>query len=860
MPDKLLNFRVVFYSDMERKDAVRLFDLRYGSPDLNLAYVDNTLASELWTTEGLLVEENNEHLIQVYPDITTPEIACGIPYYTRLLKQTNGGNWEEVEVSHWAENIVDGSKQDFDGISSATLSDELSVVYAIGSDLKLATRNSQTQVWDKMNFSEIFSDFTDTTKSSPIVTVAENTTQIAYADQLTPQKTVLRLISKIGNTWNNQPITTSTQISDINIVDQNGHIWIYYRSQEGLVSYINSAHIITVDSSDSWQIDTLVTGEANDCYHRVVRINDDLHIVYNKNNNILHQSFTDEWGVVTLLDSGQLIGRPAICETAAGFGVIYSISVGGLESVKLAENIGGSFSVSTIYQTGLGETLQAPISAISVRDVLNVLFGTSSGLKISTREQNNWLTATLTNRTVYDAQLDIANGHPAIVTSEDSTPSGVIPSARTTSLVVYLYNGAEVRTPGLASEFKCDCASSIFEEPSTHIDLLSTWAEIRLTDTNADCLRPQIQSRHSSDAMIVTYQSKSGDSTRIHGGVYRKANQNRMFSTGSKSWFDYDFATDGSRFGFANDFYDAVVLARVNPRSTGLPGLANDINTSVYKFNDSEDPADYPPAFDTEIGLGGSIYRIYTDGSEDLIVSDPYISKHLVRKIRITNVDRLTYNSSGSVVPAVSSQLVQLLLYGTPEVYAFRLRNENGNYGGWLPWSPELGRYYTETNWKLSSNPGLKQICVQLMTYAGKTTEFCIQLIADYQLPVVDIKLYYKQNNAMVELPRFNLMPVAAINDQAITLSHLQDNLVLLQDERTVYVEIATSSKITDGFIYFSVIQQGTHDIIRKATDPGYVELTDHRMGYKGSFDIHTEDYSLHKDGLARIIVSFPED
>jgi hypothetical protein len=854
---KYYNYRIVFYSDPQKRDAVRIFDLSYGSPDLQYAYVDENPAVQLWTRQGLMIDDGEEHLVQLYPDVSTPEITCGIPYYTRLLKQVDGGPLEEVDSSSWARNVIDGSKLEISGISAEYAGDQLAVAYTAGNAVKIAVNNSSTQTWSITDFSALFSMFTDTPKSNPSLGFYAGELQLGYCDQVSDSSTVLRLISEVGGGWDDQPIAYAATVGDISIVTQSGQLYIYFRSQENAVSSVSSAHIV----GNAWQIDSLLSGGENDCRNRAFGVGTQIHLAYILNNNLLLKTYSSGWGTPTLLDSGEFIGRPDIGESSSGIAVVYAVNAGGIQSVKCSRNIGNAFSTSTVYVASNGESLSNLISVTAVRDILTVLFLTSNGLKIATLESSGWLVSSVNTATVYDGVIDSYNGHPALITVEDSTPYGASPSVRTTAVVANFYNGAEIRFPGLQNEFKCDCASSIFDDPATHVDLVPRWeTDIRITDNLRDCLRPQIDARKSSDAVVVSYQAKTESDTRILGGSYRKANQNRLYATGSRSWFDYDFAVSGTKFGFANDLYDSVVLARMIARPTGMPGLHNNVVAGVYRFPTSEDPADYPPAFDVGTADTPSTYRLFVDAdNESLILEDPYISKHLVKKIRVTNVDRLTFNSRGSVVPVVSIRDVTLQMYGTPEVYAFRIRNENGAYTSWSPWSPEPGRYYTESKWQLSSGPGLKQICVQLMSYAGKTSEFCLQIVADYDVPVIDIKLYYEVDGQKVALPQLDLLPVASINDKSVAIANLTNNIVTLQQTRTVHIEVAVANKLTDGSLYFDVVQQGYADLLRQKTQPGYVQLTDGRMGYKGSFPIHVEDNRLYKDGLARVVVDLSE-
>lgn len=801
--------------------------------------------------------------------MATNEITCGIPYYPTLLKSVDGGSWTEVQSSYWASSIVDGSKLDFSGISVSTIGEQLSTAYAVDSSIKFAAFDSLTQVWSIIDFAQLFiNEYTDTTKSDAFLAEHGGNPQIAYVDSIKESVSVLRLTSLVSNKWYDQPVDTHDDIDNVSISSVSGVLYIYHRAIEGTASSLNVSAISGTGASTAWSTTTLLSGTANDCKCSSAVIAGVVCLAYSLSGNLLftrpNLNDPQEIETSTLIDSGSLISKIVLGSDANNNTVVvYVIDNGGTQLLKYAVEGESSFTVTTIYTAGSGEVLQDPVDFALVRDSPTIIFGTNSAIKMATLQIGQWVITTFSTATIYDAGIDVYNGHPVVISVQNTTPSGVIPTHQTTSVIADFYNGAEIRAPGLQNEFKCDCTSSIFVDAATHIDLVPKWnKDIRLTDNYSDCMRPRIDARHSSDAIVVGYHSKNTDGTsRILGGVYRVAEQDKMFMSGSSSWFDYEFHSDGTKFAICNDLYDNISLAYVVARAKTdsgylMPGLSTNVGFKVYKFSDSEDPANYPPAYDQNFSSASNIYRTFVDDDANLILEDPYISKHLVRKIRIKNIDRLTFNSSGSVVAVVSVQALTIHMYGTPEVYAFRIKNENGEYLSWAPWSPEPGRYYIETQWNITAGSGLKQICVQLMSYAGQTSEFCLQVVADYDIPSTEIKLYYDVEGERKLLPQIGILPVASINDEAIALTHLAENVVTLQTSRTVYVDIAVARQIGSGPITFDVIKQGTDDVIHASTGE-FTTLTDGRKGYQGSFEIYAEDSRTYKDGLAKIVVSY---
>ncbi|MCK5851249.1 MAG: hypothetical protein KAH23_10065, partial [Kiritimatiellae bacterium] len=287
----------------------------------------------------------------------------------------------------------------------------------------------------------------------------------------------------------------------------------------------------------------------------------------------------------------------------------------------------------------------------------------------------------------------------------------------------------------------------------------------------------------------------------------------------------------------------------------GGPGPTNlPTNLINYRPCGFDEQAEQPPAYSNDF----IAYDVTQLDPDTLIINDPFISSKIVKKIRIKGIDYLTYNASGQVLPVVGACNIKLEIFGSPEVYAFRLRNENQIFKDgdqWIPWSPEISNQYMEKEWLLSSQSGIKQICVQAMTYAGLMAEFCISLIADYDEPIYEIKLYDQLNDAL--LPNFGLLPVAST---MFTIS--EEDVAEPNQTRMVDVEIVPryiSNNVSQS-IFFDVLHQGTKDLLRIETDGGVQKLRDGRDGYKGEFEIHVEDNIQYKDGLAKIVVRISKD
>jgi hypothetical protein len=184
---------------------------------------------------------------------------------------------------------------------------------------------------------------------------------------------------------------------------------------------------------------------------------------------------------------------------------------------------------------------------------------------------------------------------------------------------------------------------------------------------------------------------------------------------------------------------------------------------------------------------------------------------------------------------------------------AYRLKNEfETNYLNWCGANSEISDYMVETEWTLSQGSGVKEICIQAMTYNGVTTEFCVPVIADYFSTVFEIKLYADDSYAEL-LPTYNGMHVAA------TL--LNTTTGDANSNRIIYTEIIPSRQIefTSDIhdITYDVLQQGDNDLFDQVATE---QFTEGRQVFRGSFTVHKEDNVLNVDGLARIRVNFPDE
>lgn len=401
--------------------------------------------------------------------------------------------------------------------------------------------------------------------------------------------------------------------------------------------------------------------------------------------------------------------------------------------------------------------------------------------------------------------------------------------------------------------FRCECSSNIFEDKIVALSQISRWkssaygySDTRITDSPQNTMRPKV-SRRSSGGLIIFFEDYTS-SPAIKASTFFKSNIDDLFGSGMRGKFDFDFNTEGKTLDIDIDHYDRIVATYERTDPIAGHGVSKEEirNDAIYsKLCDFE-----PPVAGITTETKCDISAISTN----IVTSDPIIAKDIVRKILITPTDYYTINSSGESVSVVSVCNLTLKIWGTPECVAVRIRNDNDEFTEWCPFRPEISDYYMEKAWTLSKKSGVKEICIQAMTYSGLTSQFCIPVIADYSPISYEVKLYKSKEYDEV-LPKF---------DELFVASTSFDEDGKPRTEISVFVEIIPSTNIENDNISYDVIQQGTNDLTglpASSLDEGGNRIFDRdgRIVFRGSFVIKRDDKAFNVDGLARIVANFPE-
>lgn len=389
----------------------------------------------------------------------------------------------------------------------------------------------------------------------------------------------------------------------------------------------------------------------------------------------------------------------------------------------------------------------------------------------------------------------------------------------------------------------CECSSNIFPDPQIALSQVARWhsssqgySDTRVTDTTDDTTAPILKARRSG-SVVIAFEKWAANQPAIQAATFRISDQNELRSSGVQSWFDFDPRVSGKNTDVAIDLYDRASLTY--QRQTTEPAGTKLGTDSVFAKNceisfeeATATTGEHPPCDLTEL-------------ESNVTTNDPFISSRVVKKVLVAKKDvaYFTYNSESEPVAVVTTCNVGLQIWGTPEIVAYRLRNEDQTvFGPWCPWSPELGDNYTEVKHTLSKGVGLKQVCVQAMTYSGVSNEFCVSIVGDYARPSFEFKMY--SDAFTTELPTHEGMYVAST---PMKVDGRQ------QTETTVHVEIIPATPIDVDVLYYDILQQGMNDLLSLQA-----QRNSETGSFRGSFTIRTEDNNANIDGLARIRVSFP--
>lgn len=302
------------------------------------------------------------------------------------------------------------------------------------------------------------------------------------------------------------------------------------------------------------------------------------------------------------------------------------------------------------------------------------------------------------------------------------------------------------------------------------------------------------------------------------------------------------------------------------------------VGCAFESINDVVTPCMFTDGTDTDF------YKIGGSPERDV---EQYMKMRLVGK----HVAFSTYLDIDSPVAVVNDCFIELDIVGVPGTYAYRLKNEaDEEWTAWLPIGPNLPEQPTDTDateeernfyrarfigkdrfvapWVASPGNGMKRVCCEILTFFGKTEQFCLDFMALYKELEYSIDFFFDADFSS-PVPKYNHTPV--ISTKKTTTPIDESNLVSISEETTsvdtIYVRVTFKDvekinllrKMADlerfsyfGDITMDVYQQGLNDQVG-------LPLTKVSDGvYRGSFSVAEDDSVVNVDGLAVVVVNVP--
>ena len=634
-------------------------------------------------------------------------------------------------------------------------------------------------------------------------------------------------------------------LDGIALIDVNNTPMVFYAVTTGLLVAVRP-------SSSSPFTATTITSDIRTPNQNVEQgisaaiVNDVPSVVFinSSRNVIVAQQISGAWTTLSVHETGQAVGTPEIIDRGGSIGVAFVEQVNSLFRLVYKEYDGSNWRQ---FDTGAGVTTinsNIGLASIGNRPAITYMVAQSTSGIADIRYTRYDGTAFQDEIIESDVAVSALPKMDMMVWNREA-----FISVSNNPFRVYYYNQKVSSTTGIKPTYFCECASHIFLDRLTHLDELARWrssafghTDTRVSETTHDSMRPNIRTRSTGAAVILW--DEGGDNPQVRGSTFRVDTQNQLRSSGTQSWFDYNFDISGRDVALDVDMLDRTVIVFETPDPVSTEGFhgqgqsPNEIpsNSIYYKNCDFDEEAE------------GLISRTepcdVSDLKTNIITSDPFLISSIIKKIKIKDrfVEYYTYNVAEQIVPVVSSCNVILEIVGSPEIVAFRLKNENSSdYPSWCPWSPKVGDYQTEIDWSFSPERGVKEVCIQAITYSGVTAEFCLPVIGDYS-PVIFEVTFFADEEYAEKLPSFEGMAIASTGENPDSR------------QRTIFVEILPSVPLSVEIIKFDVFQQGINDKFEQTATKVEGENV-----YRGSFIVETEDKIRNIDGLARIRPRFPD-
>jgi len=369
-------------------------------------------------------------------------------------------------------------------------------------------------------------------------------------------------------------------------------------------------------------------------------------------------------------------------------------------------------------------------------------------------------------------------------------------------------------------------------------------------------------------------------------GAFKIVWQGRRVYNGVMSNNVYSASWDSSRdilYSSGQGSYDILEMDEGNhPIVITDPALnfyitgttKNDIKYKECGTNEVGGGGGDPPG-----GGGGSVFEAFCYPGSSSFLASSY-DEIKMRVYKDDTVGSLVVNSD-KVVPVVNKKSIRLDVDGIVGAYAVRIRNmEDPDWSEWINIDteqettldatgglvggpvgfvfPSLGAnraYRIDNNrflvgWGINNYNGLRRICCQVLTMYGISNTFCIEVLANFEVPQHVFKFYKTSARDSIddnEFPKYNGQYVLSLTNATV------DSTKVLGGKKVYFDAVFSEPTSIDGAKY-NLVQQGINDARSQE-----FEDTSTATKLQGDFEIFNNDGIFNKDGTSFIEIIFPE-
>jgi hypothetical protein len=275
-------------------------------------------------------------------------------------------------------------------------------------------------------------------------------------------------------------------------------------------------------------------------------------------------------------------------------------------------------------------------------------------------------------------------------------------------------------------------------------------------------------------------------------------------------------------------------------------------------------------------------------------------------KVRVYENDIISFspNGSSSPRPVVASSLISLDIIGAPGTYAVRIKNDDtSDFSPWIPIGGDVpvlpldaidtsdyrefqnifrGRYISRDRfimpWMLASGSGVKTVCVEALTFFGKTNSFCTDVICEPKMPDYSIDFYAQSGSTRIPLSKYKGYPVASPFAFAIDKPQISDDDLRSIEESqrikidSIYIEVEFKNyslieKLVNlgslNFFKNRLIGRSSVNatVIYRGVQQVEIDLqqdADKKNMFYGSFALKRSDGLLRQDGIGLVKIDIP--